>query len=112
MLEEHPDAVLRSGGIGGLHGNQEPAGGRVVELRGIGEMHEVEETEEGLWVGAAVSLSRLEKLLRARPGMKTLLESVQAIGTPQVSPNPCLSYILGEEPCHCWGTPLLGPPCI
>ena len=47
-------------------------------------MHQVEETKEGLWVGAAVSLSRLEKLLKERPEMKTLLECVQSIGTPQV----------------------------
>ena len=94
LLDQHPDSVLKSGGTGGLHpaqGRQEPAGGRVVELRGIVEMHEVEETEEGLWVGAAVSLSRLEKLLRERPGMTTLLKSVQAIGTPQVTISSCLS---------------------
>ena len=55
-----------------------------MELRGIQEMHQVDETKEGLWVGAAVSLSRLEKLLTERPEMKTLLESVQSVGTPQV----------------------------
>ena len=95
LLEEHPDAVLRSGGTGGLHGKhqeQAAAGGRVVELRGIQEMHKVEETEEGLWVGAAVSLSRLEKLLSKKPGMKTLLESVQSVGTPQV-PFPTTVFV-------------------
>ena len=90
LLEQYPDAVLRSGGTGGLHGNpgqserHASAGGRVVELRGVQEMHEVEDTKEGLWVGAAVSLSRLEKLLKERPEMKTLLECVQSVGTPQV----------------------------
>ena len=90
LLEQHPDAVLRSGGTGGLHGDPGQAehhacaGGRVVELRGVQELHQVEETKQGLWVGAAISLSRLEKLLKERPEMKTLLECVQSVGTPQV----------------------------
>lgn len=96
--------MLRAGGTGGYHkGGVDSSGKRVVELGGVQELREVIRVgEEGLWVGAGVSLSRLANELRSyiavmngQAGLVTLLLALDCVATKQVlSTQLCRTQIL------------------
>lgn len=76
-LADHPHARLIAGGTDlmlestlGLCDFE-----RVVDLGGVSELHAIEETSDGWWIGAAVTYARLESLLKAHyPDFAALLE--------------------------------------
>jgi xanthine dehydrogenase YagS FAD-binding subunit len=104
LLDEHgADAWKLAGGNDSLSWFKDrvkrPA--TVVDLNGIGEMHGIKETAEGIEIGALTRLSEIEQNAIVQEKYRILADAARAVASPQIRNSGTLGGNVNQD-CRCW----------